>query len=222
MEVKTMIIKKHWCYLQLLLLCYPFFLKGQSVCLEAPKDFAIEEVYIANENISLLFDSIVTYWNLSPIKDTYSYAIVVPRITYYKQLVWQVWIKQLYDYDVFAMSVTDYLSFARTYVPLGVLRYNQHVFIVGSEKDYSGRSVDKYSQGVVDSNFFTSSNQIRFNQDSIEKKIFSSEYVHQVDTIGGKGCDWEMSIFDRYDELVIEYIETNNGYVCRKKEVVKE
>lgn len=217
-----MIIKKHWCYLQLLLLCYPFFLKGQSVCLEAPKDFAIEEVYIANENISLLFDSIVTYWNLSPIKDTYSYAIVVPRITYYKQLVWQVWIKQLYDYDVFAMSVTDYLSFARTYVPLGVLRYNQHVFIVGSEKDYSGRSVDKYSQGVVDSNFFTSSNQIRFNQDSIEKKIFSSEYVHQVDTIGGKGWDWEMSIFDRYDELVIEYIETNNGYVCRKKEVVKE
>ena len=70
--------------------------------------------------------------------------------------------------------------------------------------------------------FSTSSNRIRFYRDSIEKEIVSSEYIHQVDTIGGKGWDWEMSIFDRYDELVIEYIETNNGYVCRKKEVVKE
>lgn len=218
-----MVIKKHWCYLQLLLLCYPFFLKGQGICLgEAPKDFAIEEVYIDNEKISPLFDSIVTSWNLSPIKDTYSYAIVVPRITYYEQFVWQVWIKQLFDFDVFAMMVTDFLSFARTYVPLGVLRYNQHVFFVGTEKDCYGESVDKCSQDIVDSYFSTSSNQIRFYRDSIEKKIFSSEYIHQVDTIGGKGWDWEMSIFDRYDVLVMEYIETDNGYVCRKKEVVKE
>ena len=84
------------------------------------------------------------------------------------------------------MMVTDYLSFARTYVPLGVLRYNQHVFFVGTEKDCYGVSVDKCSQDVVDLYFSTSSNRIRFYRDSIEKEIVSSEYIHQVDTIGGK------------------------------------
>lgn len=195
------------------------FLKGQGeFSLMAQDSIEINELQLDNTSLSSLFDSICAYWETFSLSNTYSYAIVTTHLKADSQLVWRAWIKQLYDYDVFYM---EQACFTRNFVPYGVLQYHHHLFFIGPEKGFSEISAMPYSQSIIEKSFAKDSNIIGFDRESIEKKIKVSEYISRKDTVGG-GWHWEMSVYDKYDAVLLEYTVSDGSFQCLKKEIFTE
>lgn len=198
------------------------FLKGQGeFSLMAQDSIEINELHLNNVSLSPLFDSICDYWESSALSNTYSYAIVTTHLKADTQLVWRVWIKQLYDYDSFYLMFMERPSFTRDFVPYGILQHLHHLFFIGPEKNFSENSAMPYSQSIIEKSFAKDSNIIRFDRESIEKKIEVSDYIHRTDTVGG-GWHWEMSVYDKYDAVLLEYTKSAKGFQCLKKEIFTE
>lgn len=198
------------------------FLKGQGeFSLMAQDSIEINELHLDNVSLSPLFDSICDYWESSALSNTYSYAIVTTHLKADTQLVWRVWIKQLYDYDSFYLMFMERPSFTRDFVPYGILQHLHHLFFIGPEKNFSENSAMPYSQSIIEKSFAKDSNIIRFDRESIEKKIEVSDYIHRTDTVGG-GWHWEMSVHDKYDAVLLEYTKSAKGFQCLKKESFTE
>lgn len=218
-------IKKSFFSLLLLFLLHPFIVKGQMELSLANNMsvFTMGMIYVKEDRIKPLLDNIVVAWDTSTLSNTYSYAIVVPHITYDKQILWRVRIEQLYNFDQFSYTFAEESFFAKRFISYGVLQYKNRNILVGLEKDQNDKSVEEISRNIVDSLFFIGTDSILYYKDSVEKKIEISSYIHHIDTIGGAGgfLDWELFIEDKYDALLLEFIEMNNQFVCLKKSIVQ-
>ena len=223
MEKKSICINKNGLWLLFALLICTLSLKGQSVF---PIDngingYAINTLSINNGHIAPLLDSICNYWDTSSLSGTYSYATVTPYVKTDKQVVWRVYIRQLYDEEVFFLMF-DVPSFFKSLFLYGALQRNNRLFFIGSEKrDYN--TPEENSRIVVEKYFRKNIDTLAFRTDSIRKNIkkSSSGYVHQIDTIGDI-YEWEKAIYDRYDAVILEYIESDEKFICLKKEIFKD
>lgn len=220
-----MCINKNGLWLLFALLICTLSLKGQSVF---PIDngingYAVQTLSIDNEqHIAPLLDSICDYWDASSLSGTYSYATVTPYVKQDKRVIWRVFIRQLYDYEVFFMMFAPFPSYMCPFILYGALPYNNRLFFIGIEK-YGYNLAEENSRILVEKNFRKNIDTLAFHTDSIRKNIKNSTtgYVHQIDTIGDI-YEWEWTTWDRYDAVKIEYMESDGKFVFMRKELFKD
>lgn len=131
-----MFTKKRFVLLIPIVVCL-FSSKGQEALLRKIDSYKVSmnRILIKDVRITHLLDSVIVCWNSSPLSRTYSYATMTPHVTYDDQVVWNVRIEQLHDYESFSMLLADNPEFARNSVSYGVIQYDTLPFYVGVEKD---------------------------------------------------------------------------------------
>lgn len=225
MVVEIIHIKKSFFSIMLLALFYPAIIKGQIEHSLAKNSSMVTmgKIYVKDAQIEPLLDNIVVAWDTSTLSNTYSYAIVIPHITYDKQILWRVRIEQLYDFEQFFCTFAEEPFFAKRFISYGVLQYKNRNIFVGVEKDFNDKSVEENSRDVVSALFSIGTDSVLYYRDNIEKRIETSSFIYHTDSIGGTGgfFDWELFIEDKYDALLLEFMEMNNQYVCLKKTIAQ-
>ena len=126
--------------------------KGQTSGFVTRQDtVSIPCLYVSNNQIRPLIDSVYYNWENSILKNILSYAIIVPQKNFNGDTIWHIQVKQLSDFDAFCFVLPSWVpDFARSFTPYGLIKLYDRDFILGVEKyapsDYENNASERITE----------------------------------------------------------------------------
>ena len=215
--------KNRGCILVLSILFFVSVSKGQtSKFVEYQNSASIPYLYVSNNQISPLIDSVCHIWKNSALGNILSYAIIVPHKNFNGDTIWHIQVKQLHDFDAFCFVLPGWvLDFARSYIPYGLLKLNNRDIFVCIEKNAPSDYEKNASERITEGYFQKDTSFAIFTRDVLEYEIGKSDFLIEFDTINSSFPP-ETVIYNNYYALEMDYIEVNKSFVLLRKEIVKK
>lgn len=178
-------------------------------------------LYVSNDHICPLIDSVCRDWKNSILNNILSYAIIVPHKNFNGDTIWHIYVKQLYDFDSFCFVLPSWVpDFARTFTPYGLLNLNDRDIFIGIEK-YAPSDYEKNaSERIIEGYFQKDTGFTIFTRNALEYEINKSSYLMECDTIQSSFPP-ETAIYKNYYALEMDYVQINKSFVLLRREVVK-
>ena len=196
--------------------------KGQTSGFVTRQDTAsIPCLYVSNNQICPLIDSVYYNWENSILKNILSYAIIVPQKNFNGDTIWHIQVKQLSDFDAFCFVLPSWVpDFARLFIPYGLLNINDRDIFIGVEKNAPSNYEKNASERIIEGYFQKDTGFAIFTRNVLEYKISKSSFLMECDTINSSFPP-ETVIYKYFFSLEMDYIEVNKSFVLLRKEVVK-
>lgn len=196
--------------------------KGQTSRFVTHQDtLSIPRLYVSNNQIYPLIDSVICNWENSILKNILSYAIIVPHKNFNGDTIWHIQVKQLYDFDAFYFVLPSWVpNFARLSIPYGLLNINDRDIYIGIEKNAPSHYEKNASGRIIEGYFQKDTGFAIFTRNVLEYEINKSSFLMECDTIHSSFPP-ETVIYKYYYALEMDYAEVNKSFVLLRREVVK-